>query len=325
MQTLIESSKHGGTSGDHNGVEEVLAHINVAALDRVEDHLVDAGPLETNLVRAEENLGSLILLRTKRNDAAVGQMIVRSVPILALTFSHVHIVTNGHRDIALELLNLLDDLKLGRRVEHIALSAEQQLQVLRHVSTANIDTLNSIVDSVALVDGRAVAAAVTGIEHQASRVTTRIQTQDSLLLEEDLRRAELLKEDVGRLSSIVVRVERRLSEKDGMLLRRDLQLVEYVAPKLLHIIPVSDDTVLDGIVQFENTLELVSSLTNERVLLILRDHDLLVNGSTNTTYAKYLVTIWEGCFQCHFTYVELNTRDGSVPPPMPAFIIPEPY
>lgn len=197
--------------------------------------------------------------------------------------------------------------------------------MLSHVSTANIDTLNSVVDGIAFEDGRAMAAAVTGIENQSGRVTARIQTQHSLLLEEDLGRAELLEEDVCRLRSIVVRVERWLSKKDGMLLGRHLQLVEYVAPKLLHIIPISDDTVLDGIVQFENALELVSRLTNERVLLILRDHDLLVNGSTNTTYAKHFVTICQGCFQYLFTYVELNTRDGSVPPPMPAFITPEPY
>ena len=56
--------------------------------------------------------------------------------------------------------------------------------MLSHVSTANIDTLNSVVDGIAFEDGRAMAAAVTGIENQSGRVTARIQTQHSLLLEE---------------------------------------------------------------------------------------------------------------------------------------------
>jgi hypothetical protein len=83
--------------------------------------------------------------------------------------------------------------------------------------------------------------------------------------------------------------------------------------------------VLDRIVQFEDASVLLSSLTNERLLLILRDHDLLIDRSADTTYAKYLVTICRTYIHHLFTYVELNTTDGSVPPPMPAFMIPEPY
>lgn len=67
-----------------------------------------------------------------------------------------------------------------------------------------------------------------------------------------------------------------------MLLRRNLELIKNVSPELLHVVPISDHAVLNWIVQLQDTLELFSSVADERVLLVLRDHDLLVDGSSNT-------------------------------------------
>ena len=42
--------------------------------------------------------------------------------------------------------------------------------------------------------------------------------------------------------------------KSGRLIRRDSQLVgEGVVPDLLHVVPVGDDSVLDGVFQGEDT------------------------------------------------------------------------
>ncbi len=43
--------------------------------------------------------------------------------------------------------------------------------------------------------------------------------------------------------------------KDGVLLRCDAQsVVICVAPNLLHVVPVSDDAMLDGVLEVEDTL-----------------------------------------------------------------------
>ena len=49
-------------------------------------------------------------------------------------------------------------------------------------------------------------------------------------------------------------VEGSLSEQDGLFLRGNTELVvEGVVPDLLHVVPVGDDTVLNGVLQGEDT------------------------------------------------------------------------
>jgi len=49
-------------------------------------------------------------------------------------------------------------------------------------------------------------------------------------------------------------VHRGLGEKDGMLLGCNAQFVVIsMVPNLLHIVPVSDDAMLDGVLETEDT------------------------------------------------------------------------
>ena len=59
---------------------------------------------------------------------------------------------------------------------------------------------------------------------------------------------------LGHLLSVGLGIEGSLSEEDGVLLWGDTQLVvEGVVPDLLHVVPVGDDTVLNGVFQGEDT------------------------------------------------------------------------
>jgi len=59
-----------------------------------------------------------------------------------------------------------------------------------------------------------------------------------------------------------------------VLLRGDTQLViERMVPDLLHVIPVSDDAVFDGIFQGEDAPLGLCLVSNIRVLLSHSDHD----------------------------------------------------
>ena len=65
---------------------------------------------------------------------------------------------------------------------------------------------------------------------------------------------ESLEGDLGHLLSVGLGVKRGLRVKKGRLVRRDSQLVvEGVVPHFLHVVPVSDDAVLDGVDQGKNT------------------------------------------------------------------------
>ena len=57
-------------------------------------------------------------------------------------------------------------------------------------------------------------------------------------------------------------------------------IVEAVVPDLLHVIPVVDNTVFDGISEFEDSL-LCLSFFSHIGLLIHADHDVLVLGTAD--------------------------------------------
>ena len=59
---------------------------------------------------------------------------------------------------------------------------------------------------------------------------------------------------LGHLLSVGLGIEWSLGEQDGMFLGSDTQLVvEGVVPDLLHVVPVGDDAVFDGVLQGEDT------------------------------------------------------------------------
>ena len=71
-------------------------------------------------------------------------------------------------------------------------------------------------------------------------------------------------------------VEGSLCQEDGMLLWGHTQLVvEGVMPDLLHIVPVGDDTVLDGVFQGEDTSLALSLISHIAVLLSHTHHHSL--------------------------------------------------
>ena len=93
---------------------------------------------------------------------------------------------------------------------------------------------------------------------------------------------ESLEHDLGHFFAVGLGVEWGLGQKDGVLLWGNTQLVvEGVMPDLLHIVPVGDDTVLDWVLQGQDTTLGLGLVTDVGVLLAHADHDTLVTGSTD--------------------------------------------
>merc|ERR1719445_618327 len=92
---------------------------------------------------------------------------------------------------------------------------------------------------------------------------------------------EGLEHDLGHLLTVSLGVEGGLSEEDRLLLRGNTELiVEGVVPDLLHVIPVGDDSVLNGVLQGEDTSLRLSLISNIGILLSHTDHDTLVSWSS---------------------------------------------
>ena len=93
---------------------------------------------------------------------------------------------------------------------------------------------------------------------------------------------EGLEHDLGHLFSVSLGVEGSLSEESRVLFWGNSELVvEGVVPDLLHIVPVGDDTVLDGVLEGEDTSLGLGFVSDVGVLGAHTDHDTLMSGSAD--------------------------------------------
>ncbi|KFW76207.1 hypothetical protein N305_10612, partial [Manacus vitellinus] len=134
--------------------------------------------------------------------------------------------------------------------------------------------------SVALVDGHRVGDAVPGVHHNAGGAARGIEGQHGLDGHIHGWGVEGLKHDLGHLLPVGLGVEGGLGEQHRVLLGGHAQLVvEGVVPDLLHVVPVGDDAVLDGVLEREDAPLALRLVPHVAVLLPHAHHDALVPGS----------------------------------------------
>jgi len=137
-------------------------------------------------------------------------------------------------------------------------------------------------ESITLIDWDSVGDTITRIHDNTSGSARGIEGQDSLDGNIHGRHVEGLKHDLSHLLSVGLWVEGSLSQEDRLFLRGYTELiVEGVMPDLLHIIPVGDDSVLNRVLQSEDTSLGLCLITDISILLSHTDHDTLVAGATN--------------------------------------------
>jgi len=87
-------------------------------------------------------------------------------------------------------------------------------------------------------------------------------------------------------------VERCLGEQNRVLLGGNTQLVvERVVPDLLHVVPVGDDAVLDGVFQGQDTSLALCLIADVAVLLPHADHDALHTANITLSILQSLWSI----------------------------------
>ena len=103
-----------------------------------------------------------------------------------------------------------------------------------------------------------------------------VQGQDSLDGHIHGGDVEGLKHDLGHLLSVGLGVQGGFSEQGGVLLGCHTQLiVEGVMPDLLHVVPIGDDTMLNGVLEGQDTSLALGLVSYVGVLLTHTHHDTL--------------------------------------------------
>merc|ERR1712038_1000847 len=136
--------------------------------------------------------------------------------------------------------------------------------------------------SITFMDGDIVGDTITRVHDHTGGTTGGIEGKDSLDGNIHSGHVEGLEHDLGHLLPVGLGVQWGLSQEDGLLLWGNAELiVESVMPDLLHVIPVSDDSVFNWVLQGEDTSLGLGLITNIGVLLSHTDHDTLVPWATN--------------------------------------------
>merc|ERR1712106_1105430 len=93
---------------------------------------------------------------------------------------------------------------------------------------------------------------------------------------------EGLEHNLGHLLTVSLGVKRSLSQENRLFLRGNTELiVEGVVPDLLHVIPVGDDSVLNGVLEGEDTSLGLCFISNIGILLSHTDRHSLVARTSN--------------------------------------------
>merc|ERR1719186_282961 len=136
--------------------------------------------------------------------------------------------------------------------------------------------------SITFIDGDTMGDTISRIHDDTSGTTGGIEGEDSLDGDIHGGHVEGPEHDLGHLLTVSLGVEWSLSEEDGLFLRGNTELiVEGLVPDLLHIIPVGDDSVFNGVLEGKDTSLGLSLISNIGILLSHTDHHTLVARTSN--------------------------------------------
>merc|ERR1719223_2671245 len=311
LHTVSDTGVHGGATG-HDGVGvQVLTDVNVALHDGVEGGLVDAAGLHSEEGRLEEGLRATESLVTDGDDLTVGKLIGLLKGGGGGSGGHLLLKVQG--DVAQLLLDVTDNLALGGGGERIATLGQDLHQVVGQFTASQVKTEDGVGKGITFIDWDGVGHTIAGIHDDTGGTAGGVQGEDSLDGNVHGGHVEGLKHNLGHLLPVGLGVEGSLSEQDGLLLGGNTELVvEGMVPDLLHIIPVGDDTVLNGVLQGKDTSLGLGLVSDVGVLLTHTDHDTLVTGTANDGGEDGSGRVITGETGLHHTGAVVNDKGGHI-------------
>merc|ERR1719233_2122580 len=271
---------HGGASRHDSVGIEILTDVNIALHDRVVGGLVDATGFHSKEGRLEESLRAAETLIANSDDLAVGKLIRLLKGGGGSSGGHLLLEVKGN--IAELFLDVTDDLTLSGGGERVTTLSEDLHEVVGELTASQVQTKDGVGESITLIDGDIVGDTIAGVHDHTGGTTGGIEGEDGLDGNIHGGHVEGLEHDLSHLLTVSLGVEGSLSEEDGLFFRGNTELiVEGVVPDLLHVIPVGDDSVLNGVLEGKDTSLGLGLISNIGILLSHTDHHTLVAGTSN--------------------------------------------
>lgn len=147
-------------------------------------------------------------------------------------------------------------------------------QILCQVFSGKIDPLNRMGDGVSFVDWNGMRNSVTRVEDNTRCTSRRVKRENTLYAHIEAWNVKNFKHDLGHLLTILLVVDWSFSKKDRMFFWRNSKFrVESMMPNFLHIVPIVNDSALNGVFNSENTSFVLGFITNINLFLIKSNHD----------------------------------------------------
>merc|ERR1719201_162870 len=259
--------------------------IEVAVVDSLAGKLVETHHLLAIEGWLEHELRATDHLVVHSDDGAVGHL-----ELLLLAGEVVDLISEGHGDVAEVLLDLLGGLTLSSGGEGDLGLLENLADVVGEVTASEIDALDGVGHGVTLVDGHGVGHTITTVDHDTGGTARGVQGEHSLDGDVEATDVEGLEHDLGHALTVVLGVHGSLGKENTAAVLVSLVVitddhaklvVESVAPHLLHVLPVLHDTVLEGVLEKEDTTLLLGLLTDVVVLVGTDEGSLLLRVTDN--------------------------------------------
>merc|ERR1712241_206917 len=280
LHSVSNTRVHGGaTRHDSVGVQ-VLTDVNIALHDGVVGGLMDTAGFHSQEGWLEEGFWGTETFVANGDNLSIGQFVGFFQG--GGGSSSCHFLFEVKCNIAKLLLDVTDNFTLSGGGERVASLGEDFHEVVGELTSSQVQTEDGVGESITFIDGDGVGDTITGVHDDTGGSARGIEGEDSLDGDIHGGHVEGLEHDLGHLLPVSLGVQGGLSQEDGLFLWGNTELiVESVMPDLLHVIPVGDDTVLNGVLQGEDTPLGLSLITDIGVLLTHTDHDTLMSWASD--------------------------------------------
>merc|ERR1719290_590694 len=202
--------------------------------------------------RLEESLWAAETLIANGDDLAIGKLI--GLLEGGGGSSSGHLLFKVQSNIAELLLDVSDNLTLSSGGERVATLSEDLHQVVGELTSSKVKTDDGVGKGITFIDGDTVGDTIPRVHDNTSGTARGIEGEDGLDGNIHSGHVEGLEHDLSHLLTVSLGVEGSLSEEDRLFLRGNTEfIVEGVVPDLLHVIPVGDDSVLNGVLEGKDT------------------------------------------------------------------------